>query len=237
MIPFILLVAPLPVVAASLYTKRDDLSPNTETDQLVVSPRSLTWLDAAKKVLIVHFWGAIVSLLPFAICQMGVSIPAMNLAVWSMLSALCFVLLCWILGFQFTQTGKAKWVVLKSATLSAVFIGLCLMSVVNFATAEIGALLLVPLCLMIHPLKIDLNMGSPMNFSRMASNLVLVFMAFPPVSFVLLRGAVDGFHGIDVGEFWIWLESLWDWNSATYIYITMIHLPCWVLCLHILLHT
>ncbi|KAK4752828.1 hypothetical protein SAY87_021626 [Trapa incisa] len=236
MIPFILLVAPLPVMAASLYMNIFDFGPNTETGQLAVSPRSVTWLDAAKMVLIVHFWGAIVSLLPYCICQMDFSTPTMNLAIWSMLSALCFLLLCLVLGLHFNQTEKAKWVVLKSATLSAVFIGLCLMSVVNFATAEIGALLLVPLCLMIHPLKINPNMGTLVNFSRMALNFILLSMAFPPVSFFLLQGAVYGFHGIDIGDFWMWVESLWAWNSATYLYITMIHLPCWVLCLHILLH-
>ncbi|OWM74932.1 glycosylphosphatidylinositol anchor attachment 1 protein isoform X2 [Punica granatum] len=237
MIPFALLVTPLPIMAASLYTKTNNLDSDAETNDLSIYQKSFTWLNAAKKVLLVHLWGAIVSLLPYAICHLGVSTPAMNLAVWSMLSVLCYLLFCLILGVRSAKSGKAQWAVLKSATLSAVFIGLCLMSVVNFATAEFGALLLVPMCLVIYPLKSDLHAGGLMNFSRMACNLALVLIGFPPAAFILLKGALDGFHSIYVGDFWIWVESLWAWNSATYLYITMIHLPCWLLCLHVLLHT
>jgi glycosylphosphatidylinositol transamidase len=67
--------------------------------------------------------------------------------------------------------------------------------------------------------------------------VVLGFVAFPPAAFFVVKTIFEGFDSINMGDFWNWMESLWAWNSATYIYIGMVHLPCWVLCLHILLHS
>ncbi|KAH7524373.1 hypothetical protein FEM48_Zijuj06G0112400 [Ziziphus jujuba var. spinosa] len=108
---------------------------------------------------------------------------------------------------------------LKSVTNSVAFIGLCLMLVINFATAEIWVLLIVPICLLPHPLKLDLRVPSLRNFSRVSRNLVLGFMGFPPATFMVSKGAFEGFSSIDVGDFWNWLESLWAWNSAAYLFI------------------
>jgi glycosylphosphatidylinositol transamidase len=52
-----------------------------------------------------------------------------------------------------------------------------------------------------------------------------------------MKGAFEGFYGTNVGEYWNWVESLWTWNSATYLYVGIVHLPCWALCIHILFHT
>lgn len=61
---------------------------------------------------------------------------------------------------------------LKSVTIPAVFIGLLLMSVVSLATAEIGALVMVPMCLMPQPLKLDIRAASFRSCSRAICNLV-----------------------------------------------------------------
>ncbi|XVF14046.1 hypothetical protein REPUB_Repub09cG0022900 [Reevesia pubescens] len=123
---------------------------------------------------------------------------------------------------------EKEWALVKSVTISSVFIGLGLMSVINFATAEIGALLMVLMCLLARPLKLDLRAGTLGSFSRMTCNLVLGLIAFPPAAFFLLKGMLDGFDSLNVGDFWIWVESLWAWNSATYLFICIVHLPCWI---------
>lgn len=244
MIPFALLIAPLPLMAASLYAKAnnpesskegDNVSspPNVAVDKLGIVSRSLTWLSSARKVLVIHFWGVVVSLLPYFVCQLAMTTPTIKLAIWSLLSVVFLLLFHLIMGSR----QKEDYTFLKSVTLSAAFIGLAVMSVVNFATAEFGALLLVPMALVAHPLKPDLRSGNLKNLSRAALNMVLALIGFPPATFFILKGGFDGFHGVHLGEFWIWVESLWAWNSATYLYIGMIHLPCWLLCFHILLHT
>ncbi|KAI4350644.1 hypothetical protein L6164_005080 [Bauhinia variegata] len=217
MISFALLVAPLPIVAASLhsnannsdynFTKEKSSSRATSGSKDDVKHRSWNWLNSAKKVLIFHLWGAVVSLLPYFFSETAAFQPR-----------------------------DKEWTSLKSVTISASFIGLCLMSVINFATAEIGALLIVPMCLIARPLKLDIEAKSRRTFAKAACNLILGFVGFPPVTYVLFKGAFEGFHGINIGEFWNWVESLWAWNSATYLFIGMVHLPCWALCIHILFH-
>lgn len=241
MIAFALLVAPLPVVAASLYA---DANPIIEKDKYIPIPsepgiirKSWKWLHAAKQVFIVHLWGAVVSLLPYFICQIPNFTPTYSIVTWILLSVFFLFVLYLVLGspFSFQPQGR-EWALLKAVTISAAIIGLSLMSVVNFATAEIGALLMVPMCLIAQPLKLDLRARSLKGFIRVACNLVLGFIGFPLAAFFVLKCTFDGFGGVHVGEFWNWVESLWVWNSATYLYISMVHLPCWVLCIQILIH-
>lgn len=251
MIAFALLIASLPMVAASLYAHANNLDPSFEknksnhpasaADELGITLRSWKWLYAAKKVLVVHLWGAVVLLLPYFICQIPNCTPTTSFVVWVLLSIFSLLILFWILGSPFSyvyasQPQQREWALLKSVTISAAFIGLCLMSVINFATAEIGALLMVPMCLMAHPLKLDVKSRKLRNFSRVACNLALGFIGFPPIAFLVFKGVFEGFDGISVGDFWNWLESIWAWSSATYLYIGMIHLPCWILCIHVILH-
>lgn len=293
MIAFALLVAPLPMVAASLYvnasnsdesmnteksapsaTAVDSASSPTTTDSapLVTASEStplLTaadsgslatvadsalfattadcitlsswkWLYAAKKSFIVYLWGSVVSLLPYFICQIPSCTPTTSFIIWVLLSIISLVVMYEILASPFSDAkdpqSQKEWAILKSVTMSAAFIGLCLMSIINFATAEIGGLLMVPMCLMAHPLKLDVNTRSLRTISRAVCNLVLGFIGFPPVTFIVLKGVFEGFSSISVGDFWSWVESLWAWNSATYLYIGVVHLPCWVLCIHILFH-
>ncbi|XP_022740656.1 glycosylphosphatidylinositol anchor attachment 1 protein isoform X2 [Durio zibethinus] len=251
MIAFALLIAPLPIVAASLYvdasslgncSKSDKSTPSAslDTDEHSITIGSWMWLNSAKLVFLVHLWGAIVSLIPYVICQIPDCTPTTSFMIWVLLSMLSFLTLYSVLASPLScakASQEKEWALVKSVTISSVFIGLGLMSVINFATAEIGALLMVPMCLLARPLKLDVRAGTLRSFSRMIGNLVLGLIAFPPAAFFLLKGMLDGFGSVNVGAFWIWVESLWAWNSATYLFIGMVHLPCWVLCIHILLHT
>ncbi|CAN0924531.1 Glycosylphosphatidylinositol anchor attachment 1 protein [Linum grandiflorum] len=245
MIAFALLVAPLPLVAASLYVDANKLEPSPQEtkhnqtgssspNKLSVNFRPWKWLNAAKEVLSVHAWGVSVALLPYFICKIPDSTPAASSIIWFSISTVGLLILYLIMG-----SPKSEWKILKSVTISAAFIGLLLMSVVNFATAEIGALLLVPACLLARPLTLDMRNASVRSFLRIACNVVFCLAAFPPAAFFILKAIVtnEGLNSSEVGEFWEWVESLWAWNSATYIYLGMVHLPCCVLCLRILLHS
>ncbi|XWS40695.1 hypothetical protein CRYUN_Cryun17cG0017600 [Craigia yunnanensis] len=251
MIAFALLIVPLPMVAASLYVDASSLgncsksdnsttSAITNTDERGITVRSWRWLNSAKLVFVVHLWGAIVSLLPYFICQIPDCSPTTSFMIWVLLSMLSLLALYSVLAspLSYAEASQEKeWAFVKSVTISSVFIGLGLMSVINFATAEIGALLMVPMCLLARPLKLDIRAGTLRSFSRIICNLVLGLIAFPPAAFFLLKGMLDDFGSLNAVDFWMWVESLWAWNSATYLFIGMVHLPCWVLCIHILLHT
>ncbi|XP_052195542.1 uncharacterized protein LOC127803388 [Diospyros lotus] len=249
MIAFALLVAPLPMLAASLYidanqalsSEKGTVTSSASVDSPTFTFKSWKWLHAAKTMIVVHVWSVIITLLPYFISEIPNSPPINNLSIWVLLSGFSLLALHMILGSSFSltrasQIQEKEWVILKSVTISAAFVGLCLMSVINFATAEIGSLLIVPMCLMALPFKLEVKTRSVRSISKAACNLVLVFIGFPPIAYVVSRGLFEGFGSVNVGDFWTWMESLWVWSSATYLYVTMVHLPCWVLCVYILLH-
>ncbi|XP_028785822.1 glycosylphosphatidylinositol anchor attachment 1 protein [Neltuma alba] len=249
MISFALLVAPLPIVAASLHVEAsnfDSIQPkeksaSSSASEMKVNFNSWKWLKSARKVFAFHLWGGFVSVLPYFISQMPGLTSETSFIVWIVLSVLSLLVSYISLGPSFSeaaasQSQRKEWACLKSVTISAAFIGLSLTSVINFATAEIGALLIVPICLMARPLKLDIKASNLMSSTRITCNLVLGFIGFPPVTYFLLKGVFEGYSGINVGDFWEWLETLWAWNSATYLYIGLVHLPCWALCIHILFH-
>ena len=228
MIAFALLVAPLPIVAASLYSDankkhRTTPFPKSADDEHQNILQSWKWLYAAKQVFIIHCLGVFFNFSN----QMPDWIS--KIETWIILGSP-------IIYADAAQSQKREWCILKSMTISAAFIGLCLMSVINFAAAEIGALLLVPMCLVAHPLRLDLRARSLKAFTRAACNLVLGFIGFPPAAFFVLKGAFEGFESVNISDFWNWIACLSAWNSATYLYIGMVHLPCWALCIWILLH-
>lgn len=231
MIAFLLLVAPLPVVSASLFSDATKSNPDSQKHKSKSSKppfRSWRWLYPTKTVFLVHLWGAIVSLLPYFIYQIPDCQPTSRLLIWASVSI--FILAILRSFFRPSSTRLQEWALLKSVTVSSLFIGLCLMSVINFATAEIGALILVPMCLMIKPWKVAGKAHSAFNF-------LLLTVGFPGAAFFVVKGVFGVRNGSGLVEFWYWVESLWAWNSATYIYICMVHLPCWVLCICILLHS
>ncbi|CAN8255874.1 unnamed protein product [Cochlearia groenlandica] len=240
MIAFALLVAPLPMVAASLYIDGcNALSKTTHTPAKDL--KSWKWLDAAKQVFALHLLGFIVTLLPYFICQVPGEHSPSNLSImWATTSSFLLLIFVTIPGCSPFSSGLhgTNWAVLKSVTISAAFIGLCLMSIINFATAEFGALILVPMCLMVRPIKLDLRSRSVKSLLGVCCSIVLVTIGFPVMFFAISKGLLgEGLVGLSLGgEFWMWLESLWAWKSATYLYIGMVHLPCWLLCLCIMFH-
>ncbi|KAL8528167.1 hypothetical protein ACS0TY_005827 [Phlomoides rotata] len=244
MIAFALLIAPLPLVAAALFSDASKSNSGKNEIQLKPSDPSESvptlaawkWLYAAKTVLFVYLWGAIVTLIPYFLNQIPNSSPSINLVLWITFSILSLFFTYAASGSSPFSSTRTEWTLLKSVTVAAAFIGLCLMSVINFATAEIGALLLIPLCLTVVPLRLDFRSNTRKAIVRGACNLLVVILSFPPTAFLLVKGALTGFDNIRFDEFWDWAESLWAWNSATYIYICMVHLPCWVLCIHTLLY-
>lgn len=251
MVVFALLVAPLPVVAASLYSDAvqcDSKSDTTDTSsrskhsvEPIISHSSWRWLHAVKTVFVIHIWAVVVALLPCLISQIPSRTPTRSLLAWISLSIFSLHIFYTVLGSPFshlaaTHVRSHEWAILKSVMIAAAFIGLAIMSVVNFATAEIGALLSVPLCLMAHPLKLDIRTRGMKSLARITCNVVFSFVLFPPIAFFLVKGLFEGFNSINIGHFWNWVESLWLWNSATYLYLVLVQLPCWVLSIHILLH-
>ncbi|XP_076885126.1 uncharacterized protein LOC143534550 [Bidens hawaiensis] len=212
MIAFLLLVAPLPVLAASLFS---DTNKSTRGSNQNIKPfKSWTWLYPTKTIFLIYLWGALVSLLPYFIYQIPVSQPMSRLLILASFSLIILTFLA-----SFLDARSTEWAVLKSVTVTTTFIGLCLMSVINYVTAEIGALILVPMCLMVKPWWLTGKVHS-------ALNLVLVVIGFPGAAFFVVKSALGLQNGSVLVEFWYWMESLWAWNSATYIYICMVHLPC-----------
>ncbi|KAF5958666.1 hypothetical protein HYC85_005891 [Camellia sinensis] len=82
------------------------------------------------------------------------------------------------------------------------FLYLLTSPIINFATAEIGALLIVPMCLMATPLRFELKARSLRSITRAACNLVLAFIGFPPNAYVISKGLFEGFGIVNVGDFW-----------------------------------
>lgn len=252
MISFALLVAPLPIVAASLYVDASNFNYNQVNEKSTpqasssgskvdVTLNSWKWMKSARKVFAFHLWGAVVSVLPHFISQIPNLTPTTSFTMWVLLSVCSLFFSHKILGSSFSkaaafQPWKKEWISLKSVTISAAFIGLSLTSVINFATAEIGALLIVPMCLLARPLKLDIKARNLQSYIRFACNFVLGFIGFPPVTYILLKGVFEGSSGSDLGDFWKWLETLWSWNSATYLFLGIVHLPCWALCILIFCH-
>ncbi|CAN8300596.1 unnamed protein product [Cochlearia groenlandica] len=198
MIAFALLVAPLPVVATSLYI--DGCNSLTKaTHNRAKSLESWKWLDAAKHAPIFSNKPLRPSSLPLILITF-VTIPG------------CSPCSLWLHG--------TNWTVLKSVNISAAFVSLCLMSIINFATAEIGALLLVPMCLMVRPVKPALRSRRVKSVLGALCSILLVIIGFPIMFFAICKVLLgEGVVGLSLGgEFWTWLESMWAWKSATYLY-------------------
>ncbi|XXG70863.1 hypothetical protein AAC387_Pa07g0250 [Persea americana] len=185
--------------------------------------RSWRRLHAAKVVFLVHLWGAIVLLLPHLINQLPQRTSETSMLTWTVLSIFILMILYQISGAPHSHSGNitptqcqsADWTILKAVTVASAVIGLGLMSIINFAAAQIGAMLLVPLCLIVHPLKHMGQMKILKAVLLLTCNLALAILGFPPAALFILKVSSEG---------------------TTFWYLVLVHLPCWVLCIHILLH-
>ncbi|KAK1278647.1 hypothetical protein QJS04_geneDACA023741 [Acorus gramineus] len=215
MISFALLIAPLPISAAALFS-----GPNTsETWQ---------WIHSARVVFTVYLWAVIVSLLPCPISNFPYMTSMTCTLAWVGLSTFILFILFKVITYPSNARRIDEWKVLKAVMIAAAMIGLGLMSIINYAAAQIGGLILVPMCLIVRPLK-----KAVLFFT---GTVLLGIVAFPLSAMMILKGWFNGFDGVSIGDFWDWTESLWVWNSATYLYLVLVHLPCWVLYLHVLLY-
>ncbi|CAL9178634.1 unnamed protein product [Musa hybrid cultivar] len=243
MIPFALLLAPLPIVSAALFSGNDNLGVSTEkvnqepgcigSSDTELRSGSWKWLQAAKVVFMIHLWAIIVSLLPYVLSQFPLTTPIKLLLVWAALSICILLIFYLIFGACSTHCG---WELLKSVMIAAASTGLSLMSIINFSTAQIGAMLIVPMCLLVQPLRKQMQAGVCRKAVLVICNLTIAVVGFPPVALLIAKGVCEDFGKAGVGGFWELAQLLWSWNSATYLYLLWIHLPCWVLCLHILLY-
>ncbi|CAA7398346.1 unnamed protein product [Spirodela intermedia] len=228
MIAFALLVAPFPIAAAALFSEDQETHPADSTHLTATKDHRWRWLHAARAVFLVHLWAAIVSLLPYLIYRLPILTSDRRALTWVSLSIFSLLTLKHLWGSN--HTPPSGWVSLKAVMISAAAVGLSLMSIINFSTAQIGAVLLVPLCLMVRPLR------QSRALLLSACNVLLTVISFPPAASLVTKILLDGSGEFGIGSFWDWMEALWAWNSATYLYLLLVHLPCWVLCVHILLH-
>jgi glycosylphosphatidylinositol transamidase len=246
MIPFALLLGPLPIVAAALADGSksmekpvDKLIEHSKADDIADIPQSkggsCKWLQAAKVLLVIQLWAVLVSLLPYYITQIPDATPMQSTLIWVVLSIVILIALSALFGSPYSA--GVEWKLLKASMITSISIGLGLMSIINFATAQLGALIVIPMCLFSRPLK-----ASGMNFLPravlLASNIVFAVLGFPPAAVLIMKGMSKGLCSwtTDFGDFWIWMEFLWEWSSATYLYLYLVHLPCWLLCILVLLH-
>ncbi|KAK8454523.1 hypothetical protein SEVIR_5G470700v4 [Setaria viridis] len=246
MIPFALLLAPLPIVAAALADGSktmeklaeksiDDSKANGSAHFLQSNKGgSWKWLQAAKVLLVIQLWAVVVSLLPYYITQIPDATPMQSAVIWAMLSIVILVALYVMFGSPYSA--GVEWKLLKATMITSISIGLGLMSIINFATAQLGALIVIPMCLFSRPLKARSGINFLPRAALLASNITLAVLGFPPAALLIMKGLSKGSWTVDIGEFWVWMEFLWEWSSATYLYLFLVHLPCWLLCIHVLLH-
>lgn len=241
MIPFALLVVPLPIVAAALADGGRKMGKSIEAsktkgsaDNLQTEGGSWKWLQAARVLLVIQLWAVIVSLLPYYISQIPDGTPIQSSVIWVVLAILTLIVLYAMFGSPYSA--GVEWKLLKATMITSISIGLGLMSIINFATAQLGALIVIPMCLFSRPLKAQLDMSFLPRTVLCASNILLAIFGFPPAALLIMKGLSKGSWTVDLGDFWASMEFLWEWSSATYLYLFLVHLPCWLLCIHVLLH-
>lgn len=246
MIPFALLLAPLPIVAADLADGSKSMEKMSEKsiDDSKANGRahflqsnnggSWKWLQAAKVLLVIQLWAVVVSLLPYYITQIPDATPMQSAVIWVMLSIVILIALYVMFGSPYSA--GVEWKLLKATMITSISIGLGLMSIINFATAQLGALIVIPMCLFSRPLKAHSGMNFLARAVLLASNVTLAVLGFPPAALLIMKGLSKGSWTVDIGEFWVWMKFLWEWSSATYLYLFLVHLPCWLFCIHVLLH-
>ncbi|XP_057847241.2 uncharacterized protein LOC131057063 [Cryptomeria japonica] len=214
--------------------------------KLGLNLQSQQWFVAAKVVLLVYLWASVIAMLPFLIYRFSIQASEMKLLIWVVLSCLTLLVGNSILGSPYTRFGVQHdavnqfhmegWVALKAFTLGATTIGLGIMSIINCAAALLGAIILVPMCLSVSPYKYFLKAGNVRKSLLMFLSIIFIVLAFPPVIVLTLKALLDDFSKVSIADLWNWTEILWASQSATYIYLFLVHIPCWVLCSYVLLY-
>ncbi|KAH9326724.1 hypothetical protein KI387_006902, partial [Taxus chinensis] len=234
-------------ISASQSATSDTYSSGQDLNVTIsLNLQSQQWFVAAKVVLLVHLWAFVVSMLPFLIYKFSIQGSEMKLIIWIVSSCLTLFVGNSILGCRYTrfamhhdaanQFDMEGWVALKAFTLGATSIGLGIMSIINFAAAFLGAITLVPMCLSVYPLKYFLKAINVRKALLMFLSILFTLLAFPPVTMLTLKALSDDFSKVSFADLWNWAEILWSSQSATYVYLFLVHIPCWVLCSYVLLY-
>ena len=92
----------------------------------------------------VHLWAVIVSLMPHFISRIPNATPRSSTLVWISLSVVTLSFFYMIPGTPYQGSQHNEWLPLKAVMIAAASIGLSLMSIINFATAQFGSIFLVP---------------------------------------------------------------------------------------------
>ncbi|CAM0882139.1 unnamed protein product [Alopecurus aequalis] len=218
----------------SVGKSMNDRDMKGSADILQTEGGSWKWLPAARVLLVIQIWAVIVSLLPYYISQIADGTPIQSAMIWVVLSIIVLIVLYAMFGSPYSA--GVEWKLLKATMITSISIGLGLMSIINFATAQLGSLIVIPMCLFSRPLKAQLGMSFLPRTVLLASNIFLAIFGFPPATLLIMKGLSKGSWTVDIGVFWVSMEFLWEWSSATYLYIFLVHLPCWLLCIHVLVH-
>jgi glycosylphosphatidylinositol transamidase len=232
-----------------------------EPDNLVTAKTSVgSWQRAVVVVSVVQLWASLTANFPPFVSQLVDSImmsfsasskapammkfftiPGLKMFMWA---TMAIVSLLTMVSFLPTP-GKGDWIAVKALLLGVATIGLGVMSQIDFAVSLVGALVLVPMSLCACPLtniwekSADEHKGSKSIQFRLFLLLgtMVNIIGSPPVllaSAMYFIGDSSSWQA-SLSKFWEWTELLWCWGSALYPYILVVHLPCSILCIYILL--
>lgn len=239
-IPLLLLLITLPLKAAALCVKSSEViskGPSETSDQLQPVQVGATqddcsssfskWSSAVLTVCLVELWAFLVAIFPPFANFMGET-AEQKVVIWVAFSSisLCILFTCLLWASRALKLSIitiGSWTAIKASTLGAATIGIGIMSAINFAAALSGAFVLVPLCLVVYPIRcLEVRRG----VRQFCTGLALSVIGFLPATFVFLTDQPQPSRA----TFWEWVESQWKGGSATYLYLFLVHLPCLVLC-------
>lgn len=250
-IPLLLLLITLPLKAAALCAQASGSSSQSSSkvsDQMQAGSAGFfqegytssfaRWSFAVLSVCLVELWAFLVAISP-PLANYVAETSELKVTFWFAFcgTSLCvlFVLLPWMTRVLGIPHVGSNWTAIKASTLGAATIGIGIMSSINFAAALAGAVLLVPMCLFVYPLQ---HLGKERGlrpFCTAMVGLAFIVIGSLPVIFVVLLTVLGESSKLSLAILWDWVECMWKWGSATYLYLLLVHLPCSVLCLLLLL--
>ncbi|KAG6546347.1 hypothetical protein Mapa_012388 [Marchantia paleacea] len=206
-----------------------------------------SWLEALVLVGAVQLWAFFAALALYLISETNRA-AELKLRLWLVIVAVSLLVAFSLQNFltgsmHYRRTAQAQtqsWAVVKAVTLGITAIDLAVMSTINFPVSLIGALTLIPMCLGVFPIQHSWRYAhsqgkSVVGIAALAVGTVWT-LAMSPVGLPLLIWSFYG-HLLDINSenVWNFAESLLQWRSALLPHILVIHLPCAVLCLYILI--
>eukprot|EP00250_Pteridium_aquilinum_P004803 c15005_g1_i1 orf=109-2280(+) len=245
-IPLLLLLVTLPLKAAALCTQASGVRSKSLSETSDQSSQArpaaalqdgcsfsfVKWSFAVFTVGLVELWALLVAIFPPLANYMAES-PELKVACWVAFSSvsLCvlLVILLWTSRvLKISITTGSSWTAIKASILGVATIGIGIMSSINFAAALVGAMVLVPMCLLVYPVRC---FTAQKGIYQFCTGLALSVIGSLPAVFLFLIDQPK----LSRAVFWDWVECQWKWGSATYLYLSLVHLPCSVLCILVLM--